>query len=70
MSLGRRLSWVIWGLTILLLAGALTLAVRNGSLSEDPLFAILAIVMMVGYVSIGALVASRLPRSPIGWLMR
>jgi hypothetical protein len=68
-SLGRRLSWVIWGLTILLLVGALTLAVRNGSLSEDPLFSILAIVMMVGYVSIGALVASRLPRSPIGWLM-
>ena len=69
MSLGRRLSWVIWGLTILLLVGALTLAVRNGSLSEDPLFAILATVMMTGYVSIGALVASRLPRSPIGWLM-
>jgi signal transduction histidine kinase len=68
-SLGRRLSWVIWGLTTLLLVGALTLAVRNGSLSEDPLFAILAIVMMTGYVSIGALVASRLPRSPIGWLM-
>ncbi len=69
MSVRRRISWVIWGLTILLLAGALTIAVRNGSLSEDPLFAVLAIVMMVGYVSIGALVASRLPNSPIGWLM-
>jgi signal transduction histidine kinase len=69
MSVGRRLSWVIWGLTILLLAAALTLAVRNGSLSEDPTFAALAIAMMVGYVSIGALVASRLPNSPIGWLM-
>jgi signal transduction histidine kinase len=60
---------VIWGLTILLLAAALTLAVRNGSLSEDPTFAVLAIAMMVGYVSIGALVASRLPNSPIGWVM-
>lgn len=69
MSAGRRLSWAIWGLTILLLAAALTLAVRNGSLSEDPTFAVLAIAMMVGYVSIGALVASRLPNSPIGWLM-
>lgn len=69
MSVGPRLSWVIWGLTILLLAAALTLAVRNGSLSEDPTFAVLAIAMMVGYVSIGALVASRLPNSPIGWLM-
>ena len=69
MSVGRRLSWVIWAVTILVLGAALTLAVRNGSLSEDPLFAALAIVMMVGYVSIGALVASRLPNSPIGWLM-
>ena len=69
MSVGRRLSWLIWGLTILLLAGALALAIRNGSLSEDPTFAALAIAMMVGYVSIGALVASRLPNSPIGWLM-
>src|SRR5262245_9382279 len=69
MSVGRRLSWVIWGSTILFLAAALTLAVRTSSLSEDPLFAALAITMMVGYVSIGAFVASRLPGSPIGWLM-
>jgi signal transduction histidine kinase len=69
MSVGRRVSWAIWGLTIVLFAAALTLAIRNGSLSEDPTFAVLAIAMMAGYVSIGALVASRLPKSPIGWLM-
>ena len=69
MSVGPRVSWVIWGLTIILFAAALTLAIRNGSLSEDPTFAALAIAMMAGYVSIGALVASRLPKSPIGWLM-
>ena len=69
MSVGRRLSWVIWGLTMLMLAGGLTLAVRNGSLSEDPTFAAFAIAMMLGYTSIGALVVSRLPSSPIGWLM-
>ena len=69
MSLGRRVSWVIWAVTIVLLGAGLTLAVRNGSLSEDPAFAALAIVMMVGYVSIGALVASRVPKSPIGWLL-
>ena len=69
MSVGRRLSWVIWGFTIFLLGGALALAVRTSSLSEDPLFAAVAITMMVGYVSIGAFVASRMPRSPVGWLM-
>jgi len=65
----RRLPWVIWGGTIAFLAAALALAIRTGSLSEDPLFAALAIAMMVGYASLGALVASRLPSSPIGWLM-
>jgi signal transduction histidine kinase len=69
MSVRRRLSWVIWGLTIIVLGAALSLAVRNGSLSQDPFFAAIAIVMMVGYVSIGALVASRVPSNPIGWLM-
>ena len=69
MSFGRRLSWVLWGLTIVLLAGGLTLAIRNGSLSEDPTFAVFAVAMMFGYASLGALVASRLPTSPIGWLM-
>jgi signal transduction histidine kinase len=69
MSIGRRLSWVLWGLTILLLGSGLTLAIRNGSLSEDPTFAVFAILMLLGYASIGALVASRLPNSPVGWLM-
>ena len=65
----RRLPWVLWALTIVLLAGGLTLAVRTGTLSDDPAFAALAVVMMVGYASIGALVASRVPSSPIGWLL-
>ena len=69
MRLGRRLSWALWGLTILLLAGGLTLAIQNGSLSEDPTFAVFAVAMMFGYASIGALVASRLPNNPIGWLL-
>ena len=65
----RRWAWVIWALTIGLLAATLALAVRNGSLSEDPAFTALVLTMMVGYASIGALVASRLPGSPIGWLL-
>ncbi|HET8526565.1 MAG TPA: sensor histidine kinase [Actinomycetota bacterium] len=69
MSARRWLSWLLWGVTIVLLAGGLTLAIHNGSLSEDPTFAVFAIAMMIGYASIGALVASRLPNSPIGWLM-
>jgi hypothetical protein len=54
---------------LVLLVAVLTLAIRNGSLWEDPTFTALVLTMMVGYASIGALVATRLPRSPIGWLL-
>jgi hypothetical protein len=60
---------VIWGLTVVLLGVSASLGIRNGSLSEDPAFAVLAIVMMVGNVSVGAFVASRIPTNPTGWLL-
>ncbi len=69
MSGVRRLPWVIWGLAVVLLAATAALGVRNGSLSEDPIFTATVIVMMVGYVSVGAFVSSRVPGNPIGWLL-
>jgi signal transduction histidine kinase len=60
---------VIWGLTVPLLVVILVLTVRNGSFSADAIFIGVAVVMMLGYVSVGALVASRLPGNPIGWLL-
>ena len=69
MSGTRRLPWVIWGFAVVLLGVAAGLGVRNGSLSEDPIFTGMAIVMMVGYVTVGAFVASRVPGNPIGWLL-
>jgi signal transduction histidine kinase len=69
MSRGARLAWLLCGCTIVLFAPALFLGIRNGSLSEDPAFAVLAIAMMVGNVSVGAFVASRVPSNPIGWLL-
>ena len=65
----RRLPWVIWSLTVVLLGLSASLGIRNGSLSNDPAFAVLAIVMMVGNVSVGAFVASRVPTNPTGWLL-
>jgi signal transduction histidine kinase len=65
----RRLPWVILGLTFVLLAGTLALGIRNGSLSSDPFFIAIAIVMMLGYVTVGAFVASRVPGNPLGWLL-
>ena len=69
MSRGARLAWFLCSCTGVLFAAAFFLGVRNGSLSEDPAFAVLAIAMMVGNVVLGAFVASRVPSNPIGWLL-
>ena len=47
----------------------LVLTVRNASLSEDPFFIPVAIMMILGYATVGAVLASRNPRNPIGWLL-
>jgi signal transduction histidine kinase len=65
----RRLPWVILGLTIVLLGATLTLSNLNHSFTSDAYFIVIAVVMMIGYVTVGAFVASRLPDSPLGWLL-
>jgi signal transduction histidine kinase len=54
---------------MLLLAGTLTLGAANGSLRTDAWFIPLAVTMVVGYSTVGALLASRNPGNPIGWVM-
>jgi signal transduction histidine kinase len=65
----RRLPWVVWGVAIALLAITIAMGVLNGSFREDPLFLAIAIVMIVGYTTVGALIASRVRGNPIGWLL-
>jgi signal transduction histidine kinase len=65
----RRLPWAIWGFAVVLLGLSAWLGVRNGTLSEDPIFTSIVIVMMIGYVTVGAFVTSRVPGNPIGWLL-
>jgi signal transduction histidine kinase len=60
---------VILGLTIVLLGATLTLSDLNHSFTSDAYFIVIAVVMMIGYVTVGAFVASRLPDSPLGWLL-
>ncbi|MGH2526720.1 MAG: histidine kinase, partial [Actinomycetota bacterium] len=54
---------------LVLVVPVFALAIHNGSLSEDPFFIPLALVMMTGWSGVGALLASRNPSNPIGWLM-
>ncbi len=65
----RRWPWIVWALTLVLMVITFTLSATTGSFSEDPFFLSVAIVMIVGYVTIGALIASRTERNPIGWLL-
>jgi signal transduction histidine kinase len=66
-----RLPWVLWAVGMLLLGGTLTFTVlnRRTAFDEDPYFVPIAIVMILGYSTVGAVLASRNPRSPIAWLM-
>jgi hypothetical protein len=52
-----------------LMAGIFALSIVNHTLDEDALFTPLAVTMILGYTTVGALLASRNPGNPIGWLM-
>jgi signal transduction histidine kinase len=54
---------------MLLLAGTITFSALNGSFSTDTWFVPLLIGMVLGYSTVGALLASRNPGNPIGWLL-
>lgn len=61
--------WIVWAVAIVLLVATMALSVLNGSLSEDPFFIPVAVLMIVGYSTVGAVLASRSPGNPIGRLM-
>jgi signal transduction histidine kinase len=61
-----RFPWIVYGITVLLLGGTLTLSALNGSLGEDSFLISIFLTMVVGYSTVGAMIASR---NRIGWLM-
>ena len=63
-----RVAWTAAVIGGVLALFAIVLSVRNGTFSRDP-FTVLSVVMLVTYAAVGALVATRLPSNPIGWLM-
>ncbi|MGI8615629.1 MAG: sensor histidine kinase [Actinomycetota bacterium] len=65
-TLRRRLPWAIYGLMLVLLAITATVTAWNDSFEA---FVAIAILMMLGYGTVGAVVASRIPGNPLGWLM-
>jgi signal transduction histidine kinase len=64
-----RAPWILVAAGAALGVPVVWLSVLNGSFSEDVAFIPLALITMAGWASVGALLASRNPSNPIGWLM-
>lgn len=69
----RRLAWAVWGLAVMLLIAEVFLAAQNGgregAASFGPLFDTFFRLALLVFPTVGALVASRRPTNPIGWIM-
>ena len=62
----RRWPWVFPVVATLSLSGAVWLTLLNDTFG---LFVVVAGMMVIGYGVVGAFLATRVPRNPIGWLM-
>jgi hypothetical protein len=62
-----RLAWALWALTVVSLAAAL--ALPSAQEDEGVWSLVAALVFALSFATVGALVASRRPANPIGWIM-
>jgi hypothetical protein len=69
------LAWSLWAACVVLITLALVLdftteelPLEVGGFRYDPGFAVLTGVLSLAYPAVGALIASRLPTNPIGWI--
>ena len=68
-SRGPRWVWLAWTAVMVGLATTLWLAALSGEVASAPWFLLIAIASTMGYTTVGAVLASRNPRNPIGPLM-
>jgi signal transduction histidine kinase len=62
------LAWSLWAVCVVLIGLTLLLDFLTLVLDRGQVFAILAGVLSLAYPTVGALIASRLPANPIGWI--
>ena len=63
---GRVLAWSLWGLFVVMLVATIALSVANGTriLTAD----VTNSLAFLALATVGAIVASRIPSNPLGWL--
>ena len=66
-----RLAWAAFAFVSMTLVGALVFATINGSIfgSTEDTSGVVGPVLFFAFPAVGILVASRLPRNPIGWIL-
>jgi hypothetical protein len=66
----RTIAWGLWGLTLVLLVAVFALGTLNGGAidAEEVIFSLIPILAVGTSSTVGAMVASRHPANPIGWL--
>ncbi|MDQ3660102.1 MAG: hypothetical protein M3454_03385, partial [Actinomycetota bacterium] len=69
--IATRLAWAMFAVVSVTLLGALGFALINGSLfgSSEETSGVVGPVLFFAFPVVGILVASRLPRNPIGWIL-
>jgi signal transduction histidine kinase len=65
----RLTSWSLWAVIVALAAATAALTILSGGDQTDQGLMIAALGML-GFATVGALIASRFPRNPIGWLLQ
>jgi signal transduction histidine kinase len=65
----RRVHVGVLSIAAPLFVAVVVLSIRNGSFGEDGAFIGLAMLMIVGYVSLASLLIRRQPTNAVGWLM-
>ena len=70
---GRRLAWSLWVTAVVLTAAGLVFLALNGSTETpnsigSPVIDGVFAAFVLSFATVGALIAARQPRNPIGWL--